>query len=1009
MATSVINRLPQPNGGGGGGRQQDVAKQRRGCGVQQEKLSSYLYTVPEKAYRGAVPPTTHTTEGTLTSFLYPPRQERTSLVPSALGTVADEALLLSSTSVDRLVPTTPSPPQPPQHTTLLDHHSPPSSVNETNYIHHLRQTSHTSDPSSVDQEVGMASTTMPTTLPPHLRVMQKKALTPSGSDKCGLSPTDQGVGMAPETTPTALPPHLRVMQKPRSPPRTDDCGPSQIDQGVNTAPKTTPMALPPHLRVMQKKPLSPPCTDDSHNVGPSPVNREVKMASMTKPTALPPHLRVMQKKPLSPSYTDGSHNSSPSPADRGVDATPARMPAFVPPHLPWKKPISPPSTDSSHGPGPSSAEPEVNTTPEKTSTFVPPHPRWKKSIFTAYTEASTHDASPPPKKPAEILEKLSEVGVKVSDAMPVRRAVFDDPTTGELGRDPKQASGASPRSKQARAPHATEQGARLAGPVRQGLGRGGGRWLKNSEIPKPDPRRWEPTWSASGAGIDSLCADGGWGKSNGWDNGHSWSDANKKRDQANDWNASSLTDWQGGWAPAPLDWDSRPAFRDNQSVSLIESWLQKVDKGLRGLTLGVPMEDVTLSDGNILQFACESNDKGVLLLGDAAPRYWLPRAIGKQAPQAFWREIVASNAPKPVDEDDLKGVKPWWDLYQTKESAFLQPVVQPSVKGVDPDETTDERLARENDNGSDRHTQNRKRTETAKRELQRERKNKPKMLARKFEHLSPFDRKDIIKPQVKLYVRSARPADMVEIRDIYNHYIEFTTSAPETQPHITEDMHHLHGDVKNNKLPFLVACERGRKITSRKLRENCEEVILPDRVIGFAFANDYNDLRGMYRFTVEAEVYTHKEYNMKGVATCLMDKLVSLLDPHYEERGGFEVQGQDLEGARVGASRILQNIVINLPYAQPERLEWASRWLCGWLGFEQVGDMKNIGIKNSKKYVFNRCGSSPARANIFLTVSTSPSSSARPWSRLTQPILRSRWTKPDDRPRPHYSDMGSLL
>jgi len=202
------------------------------------------------------------------------------------------------------------------------------------------------------------------------------------------------------------------------------------------------------------------------------------------------------------------------------------------------------------------------------------------------------------------------------------------------------------------------------------------------------------------------------------------------------------------------------------------------------------------------------------------------------------------------------------------------------------------------------------------------------------------------------FVRSARPADMVEIRDIYNYYVQFTCLTPEIERRTTADMIQRYNDILSNRLPFLVACERGGKIAARRKKNNYnngEDIILPNRVVGFAFADDYNDLTGMYRFTAEVEVYTLKTYYMKGVAKCLLDKLIAMLDPQFLERGGFAIEGEELEG--VGPSRIIQHIIMNVSYESPQRLEWMKRWVGDSLGFEQVGNLPEIGNKLGKKYI----------------------------------------------------------
>ncbi|KAK4545344.1 hypothetical protein LTR36_003524 [Oleoguttula mirabilis] len=540
-----------------------------------------------------------------------------------------------------------------------------------------------------------------------------------------------------------------------------------------------------------------------------------------------------------------------------------------------------------------------------------------------------------------IREKLaSDFGVKVSHTLPAKSAV-DVPAADHnlVGGVPKSIGSSAKRA----APYA-DQTKGNAEPVQiqaypshtspKHRGRGGGRgaraaprnsrWPKNSDQ-KADPTRWATNWDSDKsfcASIDSAEADGGFGEDK------------KKRAPAGE-GGFKLTDWNGGWAPAPIDWDARPAFRDSTKLSQIERWVLKIDEEMCGMTREIPTEEATAASE------------------EAIPRYWIPIAFPRNvgagtsmAPQTFWNDIIKS-APKPMDENDLDGARPWWEQLKAPGSIFLQPYLSPSIDGIDPDENTDERLARENDHGADQHAQNRRRFELAKRSVQRERKKKVEEKARKFGEGLPLSMRDRIKPVLNMYIRSARPADMAQVRDIYNHYVDFTCCTPEIERRTTHDMNQRYKDIRANKLSFLVACERGGKVPNRRKKRNPEDdLILPEKVVGFAFADDYNDMTGMYRFTAEVEVYTDKSHYMKSVAKCLLDKLMAILDPEYVERGGFDIQGEELEG--VGPSRVIQNVVVNVSYDKPERLEWLSRWLTSWLGFEQKGLLEDIGNKQGK-------------------------------------------------------------
>lgn len=491
------------------------------------------------------------------------------------------------------------------------------------------------------------------------------------------------------------------------------------------------------------------------------------------------------------------------------------------------------------------------------------------------------------------------------------------------------------------------------------------KWPKAS-VTRADPKRWDITWSSHSSAVaddvDSAIADNG-------------QNPNKKatRRASVDSQGYKLVDWTGTWAPAPVDWDARPAFRDKQSAIQIESWMDKIEEDMHNIDWKLPMHDIEVRDTKYY-FAPNPKKHDLTLMGEPVPRYWIPTTMGRQAPQTFWSDLVKSEEPQPVDEDDLVDVKPWWEHLPSAQCHFLRPYVQPWIKGIDPDESIEERIARENDNGSSRHAENRRRTERAKQTAKRDSRKRALELAARRTASGSLPIRNPHAPLLNIYIRRATLRDMPEIRDIYNHYVDHGVCTPETSGRTTLDMQERfqvcmtrsvacvpspnehaaksQQDTQTNTLPYLVACERGGTSSKgqRRARKFNADFVLPDRIVGFAHADDYNDMLSMYRFTAEIEVFTHKEFLMKGIAKCLLDKLIGLLDPGYVERGGFEVVGDDLIG--IGPSRLIKMIVCNFPYdaKKPEKVEWVGRWLCSpeWLGFKEVGNLEGVGNKEGK-------------------------------------------------------------
>ncbi|OTA29931.1 hypothetical protein BTJ68_10218 [Hortaea werneckii EXF-2000] len=449
-------------------------------------------------------------------------------------------------------------------------------------------------------------------------------------------------------------------------------------------------------------------------------------------------------------------------------------------------------------------------------------------------------------------------------------------------------------------------------------------WARKTDVPKgePSPKAFAgapgKTFGSS-SNIDSAEADGGWG------------DGKKRRAPANA-QGFELSDWNDQWAPAPLDWDARPAFRDDKKLMQIECWIAEATDALQKEQYHLAAHEIT---------KC---------VEDIVPSYWIPHGFpGSSSLQAFWEEVSNSKHPEPVEESDLDGVHPWWECLQPYHNMMLLRHEHPEISSVDPDETIDERLARENDFGSAQHSENRRRLERAKRDAKREKRKKAdeKTLAMNRNRSTLPHEKITPDPDLKLFVRPARPADMTAIRDIYNHYIDNTCCAPETERITENDMLQRFQRITKGGLPFLVACKSGGIIRGVRWKRDPEnELFLSDVVLGFTYAEDHGQGQPMYRSTVDLHVFVDKQFLLQSIAKCLLDKMVGILDPAYIERGGFGSRCEGLEAT--DSLRTVKNIIARVPFDAPQRLEWVAKWLIDWLGFEQKGVLEGIGVKNGR-------------------------------------------------------------
>lgn len=467
-------------------------------------------------------------------------------------------------------------------------------------------------------------------------------------------------------------------------------------------------------------------------------------------------------------------------------------------------------------------------------------------------------------------------------------------------------------------------------------------WIKDSLIPKGDPKRHKIRWSSpsrQSSSFDSDRASSGWGT---------------RRKRGQNVHGADLADWAGGLGPASIDWDSRSQFRDHQSTAKIEKWLGQACIALEHA------EQVRLTNGgNTFTLALSPSGNRELVeqeQGDVAPRYWLLNEIDGKSANVFWAEHVQTNGSdvKPVDKDDLKDAKPWWKDYVDGSHSMLKTLTYPEVAGIDPDENQMEKLARENDNGGANAVENRKAAEKAKRDAQRKRTLAKRERAHKFSGTHNLNQSptlsDTIKPGLHIFLRSATKEDMTHLRDIYNRYIDNTFVVPETERLTEADMLERWQAIKATKLPFIVACQRGEKIKARNKKGNGgEDMLLPDKVVGFACASEWSDGKCIYRPTVKLEVFVHMEQYMKHIGSCLADKMMGLLDPRFVERGGYEVV-EELDA--VEPSRTISNVLVNYSHDanKKDKLLWVSKWLKTRFGFEKVADLQGVAQKFDNKY-----------------------------------------------------------
>lgn len=408
-------------------------------------------------------------------------------------------------------------------------------------------------------------------------------------------------------------------------------------------------------------------------------------------------------------------------------------------------------------------------------------------------------------------------------------------------------------------------------------------------------------------------AAGAWGESNGSDAGF---DSNPDNDAQHD--IKKLVDWEGNWLPGPTDWETRRSYRHhNFNEEMVRFVTDSIDKEA---AVDIYNEPTFLDSKN----------------GEVAPRVWASITVEGNSIQQWWNNHIDSSL---ADSDS----KAWWRSYVTLESSLLVPHEIPEAR-VDP-EDDEGMILHQNDLGSG-HACEKMRERKSKKKADREKRSaaeRERAAATVASIQAHYQEPETLKPLIGLYIRPALAADAHQIASIYNHYVKNTVRSAEVVPLSPQDLTRRMADETANAMPWLVACQKSKK-NGRGYQNGTDSLI-----IGFACASDYHSRQSAYGFTAEAEVYVHHNYLRKKVGSCLLDRLLYVLDPFYSLQDGYQFIGNgpfaEHGGARVIGSAVMQ---VNFDKRDPDDLKGVAEFLTKF-GFKKEGELPNLGVKLEKR------------------------------------------------------------
>jgi len=177
------------------------------------------------------------------------------------------------------------------------------------------------------------------------------------------------------------------------------------------------------------------------------------------------------------------------------------------------------------------------------------------------------------------------------------------------------------------------------------------------------------------------------------------------------------------------------------------------------------------------------------------------------------------------------------------------------------------------------------------------------MLAEEYErrrrlpaHLRPDPEPE---PAFAYTVREAEPADLPDVRELYNHYVANSTVTFDEAPWSLPELRKKYARVRELGYPFLVAVAPG------------------GTVLGFAYVYPWKE-KAAYRFTVENSIYLGPASTGRGLGTVLMRELLE----------------------RAEAAGVKEVIAVIADKGAEASIALHQRF-----GFEQTGAMGRVGFK----------------------------------------------------------------
>lgn len=201
--------------------------------------------------------------------------------------------------------------------------------------------------------------------------------------------------------------------------------------------------------------------------------------------------------------------------------------------------------------------------------------------------------------------------------------------------------------------------------------------------------------------------------------------------QAKEFN--TLCDWDGNWAPPPVEWEGRKTFKNSNLEERIRVWREEVHATYSD---GGPYIDIYGNLGEYLGNVNfpplgESPRQGTFMppLGDIAPREWMPITLDSPNLEEFWQNLAATG-PELWEGDSINYL-PWWKSFISDHFEAIHPFTVPEAR-IDPFDSESGNAKR--DKGSNGAMELRRKIKEARDRRAYKPKSKGGMFARELKH-----------------------------------------------------------------------------------------------------------------------------------------------------------------------------------------------------------------------------------------------------------------------------------